>query len=339
MKFFLQKKRFCRKEEIRSDTNIYLAISAVSLLFNGLFIGGAAILRSFSKTKDILVLGVIANITYIVLSYGLIFGELGMPELGVMGSALATLLVRVIGSGLLLFVIWKRLNVLLTFTIKQMVRDSLKMGRLAFPSVSDNMLYNVYQLTILSLIGTIGVTSILTCSYVLSITAFVSLFTLTLTQANDILVGYAKGDNDQERAYKRGVKTSWINVIISTSFALCVAIFSAPIIGLFTDQKEVILLAQTVLWINVFLQPSMAIHMILFHSLKAVGDTVRPAVLSILITWVLAVPAAFIGVKFFGLGLSFIWTVFIVEESVKALIMYTLWKKKKWVEFRLLKAS
>ncbi|MFJ7755696.1 MATE family efflux transporter [Peribacillus muralis] len=322
-------------DEIRSDTMIYLAISAISLMANGLFIGGASVLRSFSKTKDILILGIFANVFYLLFSYALIFGEFGVPELGVKGSALATLLIRVLGSILLLIVIWKRLGITLRFSIKDMYHDSIKMIRVAYPSVGENMLYNIYQLVIVSLIGILGVSSILTRSYVLTVTAFVSLFTITLTQANDILVGYAKGNGETEKAYHRGIKTSILNAIICTSIAAIIAIFSHPLIGMFTEQKEIVRLTTIVLWINVFIQPAQAIQMVLFSSLKSVGETIKPALWNIGTTWLLAVPLAIVGIKIFHLGLPFIWSIFIVEEILKAIWMYRLWKKRSWIKNRL----
>ncbi|MEZ4618544.1 MAG: hypothetical protein R2867_23930 [Caldilineaceae bacterium] len=52
----------------------------------------------------------IANLINVVLTYGLVFGELGMPELGVVGSAWGTFLSRFIGFLLLFAVLWRGRN-------------------------------------------------------------------------------------------------------------------------------------------------------------------------------------------------------------------------------------
>ena len=54
-------------------------------------------LRAFGYVKTIMVLGILANMLYITLECLLIFGAGPIPELGVFGSALATLIVRVTG--------------------------------------------------------------------------------------------------------------------------------------------------------------------------------------------------------------------------------------------------
>ncbi len=80
--------------EIVSDAVVYLRVGAFTILFNGVMIAATATLRGFGETRVILFLGIFAYAAYLTSAYVLIFGAGPLPELGVLGSALATLIVR-----------------------------------------------------------------------------------------------------------------------------------------------------------------------------------------------------------------------------------------------------
>ena len=66
-------------------------------------------LQAHHRTRPIIVTIVIANLVNAFLNYAWIFGEFGFPELGVLGSAWATMAGRWLMAGLLLALGWKRL--------------------------------------------------------------------------------------------------------------------------------------------------------------------------------------------------------------------------------------
>jgi len=187
--------------EIALDALIYLYVIAVAMIMNGFITAASAVLRAFGHTIEIMIAGILVSIPYLLLEYILIFGNWGFPEMGVYGSALATLIVRV---GSVLFLVWV-LNRRLKFKWRiglssgHFWREVIRLLRISFPSVGDNLAYNFYQLTMLSFIAGFGVTAVLTRSYVLTLVAFVYLVTYVISQGNEILVGYDKGSGDNHQ--------------------------------------------------------------------------------------------------------------------------------------------
>src|SRR5208283_5910923 len=80
----------------------YLQIVMLSEPFQGVFLMCASGLRGAGDTRTPLWIGGIIDVLAIFLNYALIFGKLGMPAMGVDGSAIATLIALVIG-GVLFF--------------------------------------------------------------------------------------------------------------------------------------------------------------------------------------------------------------------------------------------
>ena len=76
-------------------------------------------------------------------------------------------------------------------------------------------------------------------------------------------------------------------------------------------------------------------NLILFNSLKACGDVNRPVIASLVLTFGIALPAAYIAVVVWELGLPDLWYVYIFEEGLKAGVMLTMWRGRRWAQIKL----
>jgi putative MATE family efflux protein len=74
-----------------------------------LFIGGG-VLRGAGDSRTPMLVTALANLVNVGLAYVLIFGKLGLPALGAVGSAWATFIARTLALVLLLIVLWRGRN-------------------------------------------------------------------------------------------------------------------------------------------------------------------------------------------------------------------------------------
>ena len=167
-------------------------------------------------------MGIIANVVYLFFGYALLYGRFGFPELGVYGAALSTLIVRVASIGFLLWVLKRKLGISLIATPIGFFTKVKQITKISYPSVSEGMCYNLYQLTMVSFIAVLGTTEVLTRSYALVITALPSMIAMVISQGNEVLVGYDKGSQDNETARKRANKTAIIAGIVNSGFAFVI---------------------------------------------------------------------------------------------------------------------
>ncbi len=63
-----------------------------------------SIVRGYGNTKTPLFISILINIVNLTLDYGLIFGKLGLPELGIKGAAIATSIANL--SGFILYILF-----------------------------------------------------------------------------------------------------------------------------------------------------------------------------------------------------------------------------------------
>jgi len=100
------------KEDIRISASLYLKYILVpGFLIVYMSIISSA-LRGAGDTKTPLYASIISNTSNIFLDYILVFGKFGFPKMGVAGAALATSLSRLLGTIFLLYIIYKRSNLL-----------------------------------------------------------------------------------------------------------------------------------------------------------------------------------------------------------------------------------
>lgn len=77
--------------DVHGAVNDYLQIASYALLFQSFNLAYSAFYVGISRTKVFIGATIILAVTNIVLDYGLIFGNLGLPELGIKGAAIASL--------------------------------------------------------------------------------------------------------------------------------------------------------------------------------------------------------------------------------------------------------
>lgn len=85
----------------------YLRIIMGTVTMLGPMMMCGRILRCIGDSRTPFFIAVIANILNIIVSYGLIFGSLGLPAIGVIGSAWGTLISRAVGFLLLFIILWR----------------------------------------------------------------------------------------------------------------------------------------------------------------------------------------------------------------------------------------
>jgi len=107
----------------------------IPLLTTGLMAGG--ILRATGNVRNPEIIMGIAGIINLVLDYGLIFGNLGLPEMGIEGAALATVIswIFVILGMFILLIKDKLLRINLKETFGRLIVTVKEIGRFGLPTI------------------------------------------------------------------------------------------------------------------------------------------------------------------------------------------------------------
>ena len=110
-----------------------------------------------------------------------------------------------------------------------------------------------------------------------------------------------------------------------------VFVFLAPaIIGLFTDEAEVIALGSTPLRLIGVVQPFLAAMMVFAGSLRGAGDTLTPMLINGVGVWLLRVPLSIVVTQVFGWGLTGVWMVMALDLTLRGCFLFAQFKRGRW---------
>jgi putative MATE family efflux protein len=319
-------------QELRGEASTYLTIVGGFSFIQALIMTAGATLRSYEFTKDAMYITIGMNILNVIGNYLFIFGPFGIPVLGVEGVSISTVVSRTIGLIAISFVLVKRIpgifSVNRLFPV-QHIKDLLRIG---IPSAGEHLSYNGSQMAITYFIAILGTEALTTKVYAQNLMMFIFLFALAISQGTQIMIGHMVGRKDFQSAYERCIKSLKTSIIISLGMAVIFALFSEPLLRIFTSNEDIIYLGSILIWLTIILEPGRSFNLVVISSLRAAGDVKFPVYVGILSMWGVSVFLSYLLGIVFGLGLIGVWISFIADEWLRGVIMLRRWRSKVWMD-------
>ncbi|MFB5089401.1 MATE family efflux transporter [Psychrobacillus sp. PGGUH221] len=321
--------------QVLKDGITYFRIVAVPSVFISLMFIFGSILRAAGDTKTPMKVSVWINVIHIGLDYVLIFGILNFSGLGVAGAAIATVIVRVLGTIALYRSIRKsKLSFSLfeyTFKDTQYIYPILN---LSTPAAAERLIMRLGQVLYFGLIVRIGTETYAAHSIAGNIEMFSYMPGYGLAIAATTLVGQSIGANRHKEAYQFGLLTTWIGIIIMSIGGLFLFFLSPWLATWFTNDKVAIDMVITALRIDAFAQPALAVGLILAGALQGMGDTKSPMYSTAIGMWFIRVLGVYIlGIQL-EMGIAGVWLSIAIDLLVRAIFLFFRFKnfftKEKW---------
>ena len=292
-----------------------------------------AMLRSYGYTKDTLLVTLIMNILGLTGNAIVLFGFFGFPVLGVSGVAIATCVSRGIALIIALYMLFKRVgNVFEGIRLANFPKEyAKKIMAIGVPAAGENLAFSGYQLFITSIVTGISAVALSTHVYTRTLGFFMVLITFSMAQGGQIIIGHLMGGKEYDEIYRRCFLYAKIGVVASGISALVFFLLSAPLLGIFTDNPEIIALGRMVFGLHIILEMGRALNIVIIGSLRAVGDVRFPVIVGIFSMWGIGALFAFIFAVVFEMGLVGIVIGAALDECVRGVIMIFRWKSRKWV--------
>ena len=323
--------------EVLEYAQHYLSIVGGAIFLQAIINSLAAIIRVHGWTKQTMFVSLGMNIIHIIGNYLLIFGNFGFPELGVKGAAISSVVSRFLALIVFFWLLYQVVEIRIQFRYYiSLSRDFIgKILGIGIPSAFEQVMYQACQLVFLYYATYLGAETLAARQYAMNISMFTYLFAIAIGMGTAILVGRLVGANQKEEAYLR-VRTSVKSALI---FTLCmvtiVIVFRNQLIGLFTDDAEVIKIATTVLLLSILLETGRTMNIVIISSLRAAGDARFPVIIGAFSMVLMSLPLGYFFVFHLNMGLPGIWLAIATDEWTRAVIMYFRWKSKTWEKYAL----
>jgi len=238
--------------EVLAGIQEFLRMRSWGIFFTLLNMGFISFYVGIAKTRVIAVLMPIASGLNIILDYGFIFGNLGLPQLGISGAAMASNISE--GVGTLLLLVYTIRNVdLKKYDLFRFRAPNLSLLKhqlnLSSPLMLQNSLTLMAWFTFFSLIESLGERELAISHIVRSLYMLITFPLFSLGDATNTLVSNLIGCGEDESVFKLLKRV----IVIGFGFNILVLIvsltFSDEIIGVFANDPALIEAAKPTFYI------------------------------------------------------------------------------------------
>lgn len=319
----------------------YLNLISAFIWIEALSYAVSSVLRSNGQTRDVMYVTLGVNVIHIVGNILLIFGNLGFPEWGVTGAAVSTVVSRLLGLIVLFVILYRRIPFPIRFKDyitfdKRIVKQILSIG---LPSAGEHLSWQSQYLMIVSFVNIIGQVALSTHVYVMNVTNYFMALGMAIGMGTEIIVGHMVGAGEFKAAYHKLIRSLRMTFLLTFVVVGIASIFRKELLGLFTDNPEIIAMGSGILLLSVILEPGRTFNLVVINSLRAAGDAKFPVAMGVLSMWGVAVPLAYwLGIHM-SMGLLGVWIAFAVDEWLRGLIMYLRWRSRIWESKSLVKPA
>ncbi|EON71187.1 MATE family efflux transporter [Lysinibacillus sphaericus] len=325
------------KGDVLAYAQSYLVIIGSFIFLQAIINALAAVIRVHGWTKQTMYVSLGMNVLHVVLNYGLIFGNLGLPELGVKGAAISSVISRGLAVIVFLWLLYQvmevRVKIEYYFTYsKEYVRKILNIG---LPSAFEQVLYQFCQIIFLYYATYLGAETLAARQYAMNISMFTYLFAIAIGTGTAIIIGRNVGAGKKDEAYHQlwsSVRAAFIFTLIMVGV---VTIFRKQLMGIFTDNPEIVAIGASVLVLSILLETGRTMNIVVINSLRASGDARFPVKIGFLSMVCMSLPLGYLLVFVLDWGLIGIWLAISADEWMRAIIVYFRWKSRKWERFAL----
>ncbi len=303
-------------------------------------------LQAVGQVRVITLTFVFANLVNWGGNYILINGKLGLPAMGVCGSALSTVLSRMLMAGMLLGFAWaherRRGHPLFAHWAAPHLHQLRELVRLGLP-VAAQLLLEVGAFAVATVLaGRISADALAAHQIALNYAAMAYMVPLGVSAAAAVSVGHALGAADPAKARRAGLLALGLGV----GFMFCAAavFLAAPhaLTLVYTNDARIVALVRPLLVLAALFAIFDAVQIILTGALRGMGLTRVPMLANLLGYWVVGVPLgvwlAFGSAGFhfgvgaarssLGLGVFGIWIGLTVALMLIGILLLLYWSRR-----------
>ncbi len=309
----------------------YYLVLLASIPFVMLFNAFKQFTDSITETRTSMWILLSGNLLNIIGNYVLIYGKVGMPEMGVVGAGVATLLSRVVMVALFLFVFLSRKKMrpyregfFVLGWSRQLVRRLVSLGTPI--ALEMGMETASFSLSII-MVGWLGTIALASHQVMITISQFTFMVYYGLGAAVAVRTSYFNGQDDRDNV--RHTVVAGLQVMVALELLLSGIIFLLRnhIGGWFTDSAEV---SSTVISLMVpffIYQFGDGLQINYANALRGIADVKPLMVIAFIAFFVISLPVGYFCGFVLNFGLVGVWMAFPFGLTSAGVMMWYRFKK------------
>ncbi len=312
-----------------------LKIAGFSFMFTPVVNTYSFILRSTGNVRLPMLVSSVGVGLNALLGYGLIFGKLGLPNMGVNGAAAANLIARVAECLVLVWLVY-RLKTPLAAPLRQLFAFDQaflkKVMHRILPVMTNELAWALGITTYAAIYARLGTEAYAAVAIKDTIENLVFVPFIGITNACAILVGNTIGAGKKEAAQGFVKQSVFINLSLGLLLGLLLGLGRHFIISYFNIEdvtrrfaENMVLVLAGALWMR-------ASNIMFFIGMMRSGGDTRFAIrMDASTMWLIGVPMALMAAFVFHLPVYYVYLIVMIEEALKFVVSIWRYRSKRWI--------
>lgn len=262
-----------------------------------------------SITQPAAVITVIALFINVLINYVFIYGNWGMPALGLVAAGWATIIARVFMLvAMLIYVLsHKQYKPYLIKTQAKIKTQYLAILKVGLPSGFQYFFEVGAFATAAIIIGWIGKSEQAAHTLALNLASLTYMVATGISAGTGIAVGDAFGRKNRKDTVYAGKAGIWLGGIFMGFCAIIFTVFNHLIVNISVNDLEVQVITASLLYIAAMFQLSDGVQAVSLGALRGLSDTKIPTLVTIIAYWVIGIPIGYYMAFNLNFGLYGIW--------------------------------
>lgn len=314
----------------------YLRIAGFSYFALALSQVFCTVLRSTEQVKLPLLASTISVAANTFLNYGLILGKFGLPEMGVRGAALATVISAWISPILLFAISLKRKNILIT-PLRELFsfdRSFIKRYmRVSLPALLNEGTWALGTTGYNMILGHVGTIEYAALTMFRSIESMFFAFLIGVCHACGILVGREIGAGNIDASVRYANRFTLFVPIFSCIISALLITSGGFLLRLYDVSSETLRIAQSIMLIYALEMPVRNVSFITICGVfRPGGDTRTGFYYDLFFVWGVALPLTALCGLVLKLDFLMVYTIMLLSEDVgKSILCIRRLRSRKWI--------
>lgn len=264
----------------------------------GLMIGMtvASFFRGIGDTKTPMKIGITVNLLNIILNYGLIYGNFGLPRLEVQGSAIGSAIAGFTGGLIYLALFFRKYLTPFANRIpvwpkrkdfERIVRVGAPIGLQRFLDIGSFVIFSAF-------IGRLGNAQLAANQISIQLMSISYMIGLGIGMAATTLVGQYIGSKQLHLAERSTYSALKLAMGVMVFIGLFFLLFPEPLVAFFNDSPDVVEYGRQGLLYAALFQGFDALAVVFIGALRGAGDTRWTAVAAFIGAWLFFLPLAYL---------------------------------------------
>lgn len=313
----------------------YLRIVCIGYLFYSITNCTIMMLRSVKTVSISIIVYTASLVVNSILNWILIFGNLGAPELGIRGAAIATVCARITEFSIVLvfmFIYERKIGLKLEHLLKldkEILKDYVG---LCTPVLCNELLWAIGASMISVIVGRMG-TEVVAANIINGVAhQFVTVFIFGMSNATAVIIGNTIGEGKKEKAREYAYSIGVFSVVMGCISGLMILLIKPFVVNFYNVSYSTKLIAMEIMTVTsgIIVFQSLASNFMM-GVLRGGGDAKFVLINDLIFMWLVAIPGGFFVAFVLELPVALVFLVIKCDEILKSLTSVYRVISGKWV--------